>query len=115
MRNEIQSLRLRIAEQEEVLQGTIQRLRNTNRTKESMEAFIVNQCEYKVSFNSFETTVFSTIQISWNSNRSLLSIIKTTGEFHWSWLIQEMSLSFNDSSLLQCQGLKMSWKKLEPI
>lgn len=43
MRNEIQSLRLRITEQEEVLQGTIQRLRNTNRTKESMEAFIVNQ------------------------------------------------------------------------
>ncbi|XP_057182795.1 myomegalin-like isoform X3 [Triplophysa rosa] len=43
MRNEIQSLHLRIAEQEEVLQGTIQRLRNTNHTKESMEAFIVNQ------------------------------------------------------------------------
>ncbi|XP_056599115.1 myomegalin isoform X2 [Triplophysa dalaica] len=43
MRNEIQSLHVRIAEQEEVLQGTIQRLRNNNRTKESMEAFIVNQ------------------------------------------------------------------------
>lgn len=47
MRTEIQSLHLRIAEQEEVLQGTIQRLRNTNRLKESMEAFIVNQREYK--------------------------------------------------------------------
>ncbi|XP_058620782.1 myomegalin isoform X3 [Onychostoma macrolepis] len=43
MREEIQSLRLRIAEQEEVLQGTIQRLRCSNRTKESMETFIVNQ------------------------------------------------------------------------
>ncbi|KAL1281170.1 hypothetical protein QQF64_015770 [Cirrhinus molitorella] len=43
MQEEIQSLRLRIAEQEEVLQGTIQRLRCTNRTKESMETFIVNQ------------------------------------------------------------------------
>ncbi|XP_066514417.1 myomegalin-like isoform X1 [Hoplias malabaricus] len=43
MREEIQSLRLRIAEQEEVLQGTIQRLRSTSRTKESMETFIVNQ------------------------------------------------------------------------
>ncbi|XP_016298437.1 myomegalin-like [Sinocyclocheilus anshuiensis] len=43
MREEIQSLRLRIAEQEEVLQGTIQRLRCSNRTKESMETFIFNQ------------------------------------------------------------------------
>ncbi|XP_050995061.1 myomegalin isoform X3 [Labeo rohita] len=43
MREEIQQLRLRIAEQEEVLQGTIQRLRCSNRTKESMETFIVNQ------------------------------------------------------------------------
>ncbi|XP_051554536.1 myomegalin-like isoform X2 [Myxocyprinus asiaticus] len=43
MREEIQSLRLRITEQEEVLQGTIQRLRSSNRTKENMETFIVNQ------------------------------------------------------------------------
>lgn len=43
MREEIQTLRLRMAEQEEVLQGTIQRLRCSNRTKESMETFIVNQ------------------------------------------------------------------------
>ncbi|XP_043118807.1 myomegalin isoform X3 [Puntigrus tetrazona] len=43
MHEEIQSLRLRITEQEEVLQGTIQRLRCSNRTKESMETFIVNQ------------------------------------------------------------------------
>ncbi|XP_067309039.1 myomegalin isoform X8 [Pseudorasbora parva] len=43
MREEIQLLRLRITEQEEVLQGTIQRLRCTSRTKESMETFIVNQ------------------------------------------------------------------------
>ncbi|XP_067218169.1 myomegalin-like isoform X2 [Chanodichthys erythropterus] len=43
MREEIQLLRLRIAEQEEVLQGTIQRLRCTSRSKESMETFIVNQ------------------------------------------------------------------------
>lgn len=39
------SLRLRISEQEEVLKGTIQRLRSTSRTKESMEHFIVNQCK----------------------------------------------------------------------
>ncbi|XP_077101832.1 myomegalin isoform X13 [Siphateles boraxobius] len=43
MREEIQFLRLRIAQQEEVLQGTITRLRSTSRTKESMETFIVNQ------------------------------------------------------------------------
>lgn len=43
MQEEILSLRLRISEQEEVLKGTIQRLRNTSRTKESMEHFIVNQ------------------------------------------------------------------------
>lgn len=45
MQEEILSLRLRISEQEEVLKGTIQRLRSTSRTKESMEHFIVNQCK----------------------------------------------------------------------
>lgn len=45
MKEEIQSLRMRIAEQEEVLQNTIQRLRSTSRTKESMETFIVSQCQ----------------------------------------------------------------------
>ncbi|XP_041752612.2 myomegalin isoform X2 [Coregonus clupeaformis] len=43
MQEEILSLRGRISEQEEVLQGTIQRLRSTSRTKESMEHFIINQ------------------------------------------------------------------------
>ncbi|XP_052332312.1 LOW QUALITY PROTEIN: myomegalin-like [Oncorhynchus keta] len=43
MKDEILSLRGRISEQEEVLQGTVQRLRSTSRTKESMEHFIVNQ------------------------------------------------------------------------
>ncbi|XP_030220445.1 myomegalin isoform X4 [Gadus morhua] len=43
MQEEILSLRLRMSEQEEVLQGTIQRLRSTNRTKEHMELYIVNQ------------------------------------------------------------------------
>uniref|UniRef100_UPI0037E7AEA3 myomegalin-like isoform X2 n=1 Tax=Semicossyphus pulcher TaxID=241346 RepID=UPI0037E7AEA3 len=43
MQEEILSLKLRVSEQEEVLRGTIQRLRSTSRTKESMEHFIVNQ------------------------------------------------------------------------
>ncbi|CAL8324075.1 unnamed protein product [Arctogadus glacialis] len=43
MQEEILSLRLRMSEQEEVLQGTIQRLRSTSRTKEHMELYIVNQ------------------------------------------------------------------------
>ncbi|XP_067385103.1 myomegalin-like isoform X1 [Channa argus] len=43
MQEEILSLKLRMSEQEEVLKGTIQRLRSTSRTKESMEQFIVNQ------------------------------------------------------------------------
>ncbi|XP_022610484.1 myomegalin-like isoform X2 [Seriola dumerili] len=43
MQEEILSLKLRVSEQEEVLKGTIQRLRSTSRTKESMEHFIVNQ------------------------------------------------------------------------
>lgn len=45
MQEEILSLKLRISEQEEVLKGTVQRLRSTSRTKESMEHFIVNQCK----------------------------------------------------------------------
>lgn len=47
MQEEILSLKLRISEQEEVLRGTIQRLRSTSRTKENMEHFIVSQCEYE--------------------------------------------------------------------
>ncbi|XP_045550320.1 myomegalin isoform X4 [Salmo salar] len=43
MQEEILSLRGRISQQEEVLQGTVQRLRSTSRTKDSMEHFIVNQ------------------------------------------------------------------------
>lgn len=43
MQEEILSLKLRVSEQEEVLKGTIQRLRSTSRTKENMEHFIVNQ------------------------------------------------------------------------
>lgn len=45
MQEEILSLKLRISEQEEVLKGTVQRLRSTSRTKDSMEHFIVNQCK----------------------------------------------------------------------
>ncbi|XP_023660263.1 myomegalin isoform X4 [Paramormyrops kingsleyae] len=43
MKEEIHRLRVRITEQEGLLQDTIERLRSTNRTKESMEHFIVNQ------------------------------------------------------------------------
>ncbi|KAM9322882.1 myomegalin-like [Pholidichthys leucotaenia] len=43
LQEEILSLKLRVSEQEEVLKGTIQRLRSTSRTKESMEHFIVSQ------------------------------------------------------------------------
>ncbi|KAM8839150.1 myomegalin-like isoform 2-T2 [Synchiropus picturatus] len=43
LQEEILSLKLRMSEQDEVLRGTIQRLRSTSRTKENMEHFIVNQ------------------------------------------------------------------------
>ncbi|KAM8849374.1 myomegalin isoform 3-T3 [Spinachia spinachia] len=43
MQEEILSLKLRMSEQEDVLKGTIHRLRSTSRTKENMEHFIVNQ------------------------------------------------------------------------
>ncbi|XP_036377767.1 myomegalin isoform X3 [Megalops cyprinoides] len=43
MKEEIQQLRQRITEQERMLQDAIERLRNTNRSKESMEHFIVGQ------------------------------------------------------------------------
>ncbi|KAI1891487.1 hypothetical protein AGOR_G00144320 [Albula goreensis] len=43
MKEEIHQLRLRITEQEDMLQDAIKRLRSTNRTKENMEHFIVNQ------------------------------------------------------------------------
>ncbi|MGH0142880.1 UNVERIFIED_CONTAM: hypothetical protein FKN15_026735 [Acipenser sinensis] len=44
MKEEIQMLRNKITEQEDLLQNTIERLRSTNRSKESMEHFIVSQC-----------------------------------------------------------------------
>lgn len=53
MKEEIQSLRMRIAEQEEVLQNTIQRLRSTSRTKESMETFIVSQRQSRTTSTLF--------------------------------------------------------------
>ncbi|XP_058887725.1 myomegalin isoform X4 [Acipenser ruthenus] len=43
MKKEIQMLRNKITEQEDLLQNTIERLRSTNRSKESMEHFIVSQ------------------------------------------------------------------------
>ncbi|MBN3302301.1 MYOME protein, partial [Amia calva] len=43
MKEEIHKLRQKITEQEGLLQNTIERLRNSNRTKESMEHFIVGQ------------------------------------------------------------------------
>ncbi|XP_048844750.1 myomegalin-like isoform X2 [Brienomyrus brachyistius] len=43
MRNEIQQLHQRIRDQEEALQGTTERLRSSNRSKENMEHFIVSQ------------------------------------------------------------------------
>lgn len=50
MQEEILSLRLRMSEQEDVLKGTIHRLRSTSRTKENMEHFIVNQCKCLCAF-----------------------------------------------------------------
>ncbi|XP_056277540.1 myomegalin-like isoform X4 [Pseudoliparis swirei] len=43
MQEELLSLKLRMSEQDEVLKGTVHRLRSTSRTKENMEHFIVNQ------------------------------------------------------------------------
>ncbi|XP_041126601.1 myomegalin-like isoform X4 [Polyodon spathula] len=43
MKEEIQVLRNKIIEQEDLLQNTVERLRSTNRSKESMEHFIVSQ------------------------------------------------------------------------
>ncbi|KAJ8376155.1 hypothetical protein SKAU_G00067350 [Synaphobranchus kaupii] len=43
MKEEIGQLRLKVTEQEEMLQETVERLRSTNRTKQSMEHFIVGQ------------------------------------------------------------------------
>ncbi|XP_029110730.1 myomegalin isoform X3 [Scleropages formosus] len=43
MKDEIRKLRVKISEQEGLLKDTIERLRRTNRSKESMELFIVSQ------------------------------------------------------------------------
>ncbi|XP_029904757.1 myomegalin isoform X2 [Myripristis murdjan] len=43
LREEISSLRLRLTEQEEALRDAMERLRSSNRTKDSMEHFIVSQ------------------------------------------------------------------------
>ncbi|KPP69154.1 hypothetical protein Z043_112107, partial [Scleropages formosus] len=45
MKDEIRKLRVKISEQEGLLKDTIERLRRTNRSKESMELFIVSQRE----------------------------------------------------------------------
>lgn len=61
MKEEIQSLRMRIAEQEEVLQNTIQRLRSTSRTKESMETFIVSQCQSHLHYTILRSYINHTV------------------------------------------------------
>ncbi|KAJ8409485.1 hypothetical protein AAFF_G00228860 [Aldrovandia affinis] len=43
LQEEVRRLKLQASEQEEALNGTVQRLRSTNRTKENMERFIVSQ------------------------------------------------------------------------
>ncbi|XP_064188174.1 myomegalin [Anguilla rostrata] len=43
MKEEIKRLRLRVTEQEELLQETVEKLRSSNRTKQGMEHFIVSQ------------------------------------------------------------------------
>lgn len=45
MKEEMKQLKLRIREQEELLQESVERLQSTNRTKQNMEHFIVSQRE----------------------------------------------------------------------
>lgn len=45
LKEEVVSLRLKLSEQEEALKDTMERLKSSNRTKDSMEHFIVNQRE----------------------------------------------------------------------
>ncbi|XP_061097526.1 myomegalin-like isoform X4 [Conger conger] len=43
LQEEVHKLKLQVTKQEEVLEGTVERLRNSNRTKEGMERFIISQ------------------------------------------------------------------------
>ncbi|KAG5847406.1 hypothetical protein ANANG_G00125710 [Anguilla anguilla] len=43
LQKEVHNLKLQVTKQDEVLQGTVERLRSTNRTKEGMERFIISQ------------------------------------------------------------------------
>ncbi|KAM7387802.1 hypothetical protein PAMP_024015 [Pampus punctatissimus] len=50
LREEVVSLRLKLTEKEEALTDAVERLKSSNRTKDSMEHFIVNQRENKGGF-----------------------------------------------------------------
>lgn len=45
MKTEIARLRSKLSQQERMLNGTVKRLRSTNRLKEGMEKVIIDQCE----------------------------------------------------------------------
>lgn len=45
LKEELSSLRLKLSEQEQVLKDTVERLQSSNRTKDSMEHFIISQRE----------------------------------------------------------------------
>lgn len=45
MKQEVASLKHKLAEQEQILQDTVETLKDSNRTKDSMEQFIFGQRE----------------------------------------------------------------------
>lgn len=115
MRKEVVALRRKLSEQEHLLRDTMENLRTSSRTKDSMEQFIVNQCELISSLFSLLMfivllfTLFSFISSVKNTRCVETSSLKSRGESflsftHFFYNLGHVSISNKTS--FPCYTLK---------
>ncbi|KAL7397807.1 hypothetical protein ABVT39_028209 [Epinephelus coioides] len=87
LREEVASLRLRLSEQEQALKDAMERVKSSNRTKDSMEHFIVNQL-------SRTRDVLKKAKTNLQENELRISSLRRASSFH----ISPSPSSFSPSS-----------------
>ncbi|XP_049910330.1 myomegalin-like isoform X3 [Epinephelus moara] len=91
LREEVASLRLRLSEQEQALKDTMERVKSSNRTKDSMEHFIVNQL-------SRTRDVLKKAKTNLQENELRISSLRRASSFHISPSPSSFSPSSSSSS-----------------
>ncbi|XP_078025176.1 myomegalin isoform X7 [Epinephelus lanceolatus] len=91
LREEVASLRLRLSEQEQALKDAMERVKSSNRTKDSMEHFIVNQL-------SRTRDVLKKAKTNLQENELRISSLRRASSFHISPSPSSFSPSSSSSS-----------------